>query len=161
MKTERVVIDATPIPEPLRPTKRQKTVNYVVGAALALVGVAVAVFLYWMFTGKDVLKINNNPVPVKPSFVKSEEKITISIDYCKSMDVPGVVYTRFVSKNTELVVPTTMENTTKGCAVKEFAVPIPSQLTPDVWHLNYRIDYKTNPISTVREEFNTQDFTVE
>lgn len=147
--------------EPEHPSKRQTVFNYLIGFAMGLTAVLLAVILYWGLTGKDVLVVHNAPVPVKPAFVKTEEKITVTIDFCKVDKANGTVYTRFVSEKTELVVPTYTDTLAPGCYDNlDFQVPIPPQLTADKWHLNYRIDYKTNPLTTVREEFNTQDFTV-
>jgi hypothetical protein len=147
--------------EPMHQTKKQKWATYLVGFALGLSAVAIGVLVYWGLSGKDVLQIKNEPLPVKPAFLKREEFITVNIDFCKVSKAQGTVYTRFVSARTELVVPTYQENLGVGCKDNfAFKVPIPPQLTPDTYHLNYRIDYRTNPLTSVREEFNTQNFTV-
>jgi hypothetical protein len=147
--------------EPVHLTKKQKLANRLVGFALGLTAVALGILLFWSFTGKDVLDMHNTPLPVQPIVVKADEKILVTADFCKKVATEGTMYVRFVSDRTELVVPTTTENLGARCYNNlAFPVPIPPQTVPGVYHLNYRIDYKTNPITTVREVFNTQNFTV-
>lgn len=153
--------DTRELLEPVHPTKRQKWINYLIGFALGLTAVALGIFMYWGFSGKDALVVNNAPLPVQPVVVKSQENITVTIDFCKVTHVQGTIYLRFVSDRTELVVPTQEENLPTKCYHNlPFQVPIPPQITPGKYHLNYRIDYKTNPITTIREEFDSKEFQV-
>lgn len=147
--------------EPIHPSKRQHLANYVVGFALGLAAVGISVFLFWLFTGHDALVIKNEPLPVQPVVIKSEEKLTITVDFCKVTKAQGTVYVRFVSNRTELVVPTQDENLAPKCYPNlPYVIPIPPQTPVGTYHVNFRVDYKTNPITTVREEFNTQEFKV-
>lgn len=154
--------DTRELLEPVHPTKKQKLTNYLIGAALALTAVALGVFMYWGFTGKDALVLKGNePLKVQPVVIKSQEKLTVFIDFCKVTHAQGTVYLRFVSDRTELVAPTQEENLPARCYDNfSFPVPIPPQTPPGKYHINYRVDYKTNPLTTVREEFNTQEFQV-
>jgi hypothetical protein len=153
--------DTRQLLEPVHPTKRQKWTTYLIGFALGITAVALGIFLYWGFSGKDALDVHNAPLPVQPVVVKSAEKITVTIDFCKLTHAQGTIYLRFVSDRTELVVPTQEENLPAKCYHNfPFQVPIPPQTTPGTYHLNYRVDYKTNPLTTVREEFNSREFKV-
>lgn len=154
--------DTRELLEPVRPTKKQHIANYVVGFCFGLIAVALSIMLYWAFTGKDALVLKGTqPLKVQPVVIKSEEKLTVFIDFCKVTHAQGTIYLRFVSNRTELVAPTTEENLPAKCYHNlSFPVPIPPQTAPGTYHINYRVDYKTNPLTTVREEFNTQEFQV-
>jgi len=164
-KTKTTITTVTPVEKELlvtqHPTTKSKWINNIAFFAMGLIAVGLAFMLYWAVSGKDVLEIKNEPLPVKPSFVKREEFVTVSVDFCKKVKAEGTLYTRFVSDKTELIAPTVQENLGTGCHNNfAFRVPIPPQLTPGKYHLNYRVDYKPNPLTNVREEFNTQDFEV-
>lgn len=147
--------------EPVHPTKRQSFVYNIVFFALGIAAVGMGLLIYWALSGKDALTASNAPFPVKPIVVKSEEVIHVTANICKLTDVSGTVYSRLVSDKTELVAPTVKEGLGKQCYNDlSFDVPIPPQTPPGKYHVNYRIDYQTNPLTVVREEFNTQEFEV-
>lgn len=153
--------DTRELLEPVHPTKRQKFTNFLIGFSLGLTAVALSVILYWALTGKDALVIDHVPLKVQPVVIKSEEKLNVYIDFCKVTHAQGTVYLQFVSDRTQIPVPTQEENLPARCYNNfSYSVPIPPQTPPGVYHINYRVIYQTNPLTTVREEFNTQDFRV-
>lgn len=126
---------------------------------IALIGLG-SIITYWNFSGRDVLKFNKEPIPVKPLFVKSEESITLEVDFCKVNGVPGEVERRLVSEETEISAKTVIESQPKGCYKYELPIPIPPQTPPGKYFIKYRVTYKTNPLHTVVEEVNSELFQV-
>lgn len=129
--------------------------------AVILIAALMSLIMFWLFTGNDVLDVKNNPVPVKPSFVKSTENVVLDVSFCKKTNSTGRVTRRLVSDKSELLAPTDTDNSGKGCHDHApIVVPIPAETVPGVYHVNYRVVYTVNPLKTVIEEFNSQNFTV-
>lgn len=143
------------------PTHNEKTYSKIAFVALGLVLLVLGVFVYWVFTGRDVITYDNKPFPVKPEVVKTDGYVTINANFCKTTKVEGRVVRRFVSSNTELLAPTVTENLKTGCYKNiPILVPIPAQIVPGRYHINYRITYQTNPLHNITEELNTKEFEV-
>lgn len=141
----------------------QRTIRLVTLLTIFLIVVAIGVgstLAYWSFTGRDVLKFNKEPIPVKPKFVKSEGIISLDVDFCKLTSTSGRVTQRLVSDKTELFAPTVTDTQHKGCYNYALPVPIPPQTPPGKYHVNYRVTYQTNPLHTVVEEVNSEVFEV-
>lgn len=131
-------------------------VAYVV---VALAALTTGLMAYWGAAQYDVLDIRQSPVPVRPKEVSGPDPTIIAtIDYCKKLDVEGTAVVTLVSKKTVLLTPAYKDKTPKTCATLEAALLIPPQATPDVYHYHWRVVYKVNPIKTVVEEFDTEEF---
>jgi hypothetical protein len=128
--------------------------------ALTVLGFGVATFVFWNLQPKDVLTIRG-PVKVKPVVAKGEGAVTLHFDYCKNLDVEGTIQQSFVSNKTELLSPEVQDTQHKICT-KDQAVTIliPPQTAPDRYRIKYVATYKINPITTVVETFQSEQFDV-
>lgn len=137
-----------------------KLLTSIVYAALGIIGLGIAITLYWLVSGNDALEVKQ-PVPVQPLVVESQEKVVLYIDYCKYTGDEGRIIRRFVSSNAEVFAPTIAGQFKKGCYENEpVEIPIPDSVQPGIWRVNYRITYKTNPLKEVIEDFTSEAFEV-
>lgn len=142
-------------------TTTAKAVNGLMYFALGVISVGIAFVLYWTFTGNDVLTINNEPVPVKPKVAKSEEVVNIEVNFCKHSNAPGIVTRKLVSKQTELLAPTTEDKLGPICVPNAIVpIPIPPQTPVGTYKVVYEIEYRPNPLKTVVETFSSEEFQV-
>lgn len=144
------------------PTSATRKANILVYVVLLFLAMVLALFLFWTFSNTDVLKVNNDPVPVSkisPTPV-ADGQVVFRIDFCKSVGAQGTVRPSFVNPARELFLPTYEDKLDKGCGIYDVPVIIPRDIPAGKYHVHYRITYHVNPIKTVVEEFNSQDFEV-
>lgn len=154
-------MDQTPIIQPrdedIDKTKRAARLLYF---ALGIISIALTVFLYWLISGNDALEIKG-AVKAEPVVVETQKAVTLKVNYCRSAWDEGRVVRKFVNGSSEVLAPTVAGQLPRGCNSDfPIEIPIPDSVTPGKWHINYRITYRTNPLKTVVEEFDSQEFTV-
>jgi hypothetical protein len=144
-------------------TSASKKINKLIFAALVFIAVCLAVFFYWLVSNQDVLEVRNAPVPVSKVSPSPEVdgQVVFRVDFCKNVEAEGRVRPSFVSNAKEVFIPTYTDKSDKGCQLYDVPVIIPRDLTPGKYHVHYRITYKVNPIKTVVEEFDSQEFTIQ
>lgn len=116
------------------------------------------VLTYWAYQSKDVLKVNNEPFPVR----KTGEVIVLNVDYCKNLKVKGDLRMSFLSATSESFLPIAKEDGPKGCRQVDFPILLPKDLPPDTYRVKFRVVYEINPIKKgVVSEFQSQEFSVQ
>jgi hypothetical protein len=133
------------------------------GVAFTILTAMVLMFLFFSFTGRDVLVLKENtPVDITPAVVNPGETVTMHISFCKLNNAEGRIIRRLVSKNGEVFAPTENDTTGKRCYDDApIPVPVPDQTPCGVYRVNYRVTYTTNPLHrSVPEEFNSEPFKV-
>lgn len=143
-------------------TKPKRWEPGVLYSAVALVGAAMALAIYWALIPLDVLQIKNDPVPVRPPTNTRGNAEILTHDFCKLANTKGTLRMSFVGETKEVFLPLTAENSSKKCDPKtELPVVIPQDLTPGKYHVHFRATYHPNPLRTVVEEWDSQEFTVQ
>lgn len=138
-------------------TKRAARLLYF---ALGIISIVLTLFLYWLISGNDALQIKGK-VAAEPLVVETQKTITLKVSYCRTSWDEGRVIRRFVNETSEVLAPTVAGQLPRGCNSDfPIAIPIPDSVTPGKYHINYRITYQTNPLKTVVEEFDSEEFTV-
>ena len=128
--------------------------------SLGIIFMALSVLAYWSVSGNDVLSVEGTPTVV-PLVAKSEETVTVYVNYCKPSAIEGRLVKRLVTDNTELFTPTGNESFPVGChSDYPVEVPIPAQTASGIYVVNFRITYKTNPLKTVVEDFSSERFEI-
>lgn len=155
-------MNTQPIPQPEPQTRANRIGNKIVYAALAVLAVAVGIFLFWSFQDGDVLEVKNTPVPVRTirEHPQADGVVILNVDYCKKLDATGRVRTSFVSDSREIFLPAGEDKQAPECGKREIPVIIPHDIAPDVYKVRFRIEYEVNPIKTVFEEFDSLPFEV-
>lgn len=150
-----------PIQTEHRLSLRQRIINKLVYIALFIVAMALCVVLYWSYTNQDVIDLLKEPIPTTPLEAKVSDTIYLKADFCKKVDATGRVVTRISGNSGDLLAPIQYEKLKPGCYHNFLiTVPLPPQITPGTYHVNYLITYRTNPMTTVTENFNSEDFQV-
>lgn len=140
--------------------QNEKKVNWFLYAALIVVAACVGLMIYWLNEPDDVLTIKG-PVTVQPKHAQKHGAVILKLDFCKNVSVPGVVERRLVSDKTQIISAKMEDASPKGCHDNvEIGVGVPEQASPDTYHFEYTATYKVNPLSTVVEEFRSEDFVI-
>lgn len=150
--------------KPEGPSPRSKLMNKIAYAALAIVAIAVGIFIYWAVQPADVAVVNNSPFPVRqvPQTVDKPGVIYVKIDVCKRYSKKGDLRVSYVSSSREIFLPLNDEGLKKGCSNTEYPIPIPKDIVPDTYRLKFRATYDVNPIKQdVQQEFMTQPFKID
>lgn len=130
-------------------------------AVLFVIFVILVLIGYWSLVPVDILEIKKLPVPAsKPSDIQSGRLINLRFDYCKYSDVHGVVERTLVSERAVITLPTYKEITPKGCDQVDAPVVLPYTIATQTFYIHYKITYRINPIKTVVEEFDTEEFDI-
>lgn len=145
-----------------------------INALVIFVGMAVIGFLVYI-DGSAPLKLFNTingEVPTVEPHVDSQgnfvlrdtfstgEAVTYGIEYCKDRRVPATVRAFFV--DTAMVeMPAVESNWDAGCGkliIDDFVVP--RFLPTGSYYLRVEVEYRVNPLRTVKVEYRTTDFTI-
>jgi hypothetical protein len=147
-----------------QPNNTTKFLNWLVGGALVVVAIGLAIILDWSFANENVLVVKNSPFPVRTIREHPEANgvVILNVDYCKNVDIKGRIRTSFVSETREVFLPLSDENIPKGCETREIPVLIPKDITPDTYKIKFRATYDINPLKRgIVSEFETQEFVVD
>lgn len=144
-------------------TQATKTINWIIFLALGIVAFGIGLFLYWRFANADVLDIKNAPFPVRTirEHPTADGVVILKVDYCKKVEAKGRLRTSFVSATREVFLPASEENQPPRCLKTEVPVLIPHEIPEDNYRVRFRIDYQLNPVKSVIEEFDSQEFHVD
>lgn len=130
-------------------------------SALALAGVAVAIIYYWAVVPLDIIRLNNGPVPARPPQNQANNAEIFTHNICKLTDDHGTLRISFVGNNKETFLPVMSENSPKQCNDNlDYPIVVPSDLEPGKYHVHFRATYKPNPIRTIIEEWDSQEFEI-
>lgn len=123
---------------------------------------AVGMYVYWVVQAQDVLEIKNAPVTVRMIKDTPQVKgvVVLHVDYCKKVDADGQVRISFVSDSTEVFLPVSTDRGEPVCREADVPILIPENITPDTYHVHFRVEYQVNPIKDVIEEFDSQPFEI-
>lgn len=133
----------------------------VVYALLAVILAALLVIGYWSFVPVDVLQIKKLPVPAtQPENIKSGRLIFFKFDYCKKVDVKGLVERQLISDRLVLDLPSYTDSTSVGCSKADAPIILPYTIRTQTFYVHYKVSYPVNPLRTEVEEFNTDKFNI-
>lgn len=154
-------ITAAPVEEQ---TRGQKIAKWGVYIALALIALGVGVLLFWAFQSNKVIKVNNEPFPVRTirEHPTANGVVILKLDFCKLQDVEGDLRISFINQSNEIFLPLTRERAEPGCKITEFPIIIPSNVQPGEYRVKFRIFYDINPLKQqVQNEFTSQPFIID
>lgn len=148
--------------------RQARSIKYVSLFTIILMIITVAastLIVAWTITSSDVLTIKNNPpkatIHDTCAPVLKGKCVTAEIDYCKNIKATGRVRISYISQSREVFLPISTDAQDPACRKVQVPVPLPKDLPPDRYRINFRIVYKINPIKNMQvEEFKTQPFEV-
>lgn len=156
--------DIEPISQSESPAKVTKLLNKLAVIAIIVAAIGIGVFLKWSFQSQEVLKVNNEPFPVRIIKDESgkEQLVMLKVDFCKLQQAEGQLRTSYFNERQEMFLPISRERSEKGCVVTELPVAIPHGILPGEYRVKFRTVYKLNPVKQeVVNEFVSQSFKVE
>jgi len=130
--------------------------------ALLLTAVSVFVVLFWIYSPPmKALEISPNPIPVVTDNLKPYDYAVLKYTYCKNVTTTGRLTITLVGTSSQLVLPTTHERGERKCQ-NDVRVPlaIPPLTPPGEYHFHFRVMYIVNPLRTITQDFDTQEFKV-
>jgi hypothetical protein len=88
----------------MRGNTRRKITGWGLTIALVIIGIMIAIFVYWGISGREVLVINNQPFPVRTirEHAKADGVIILKVSFCKKIKNEGKVRVSFVSASREI-----------------------------------------------------------
>src|SRR6266487_5932106 len=119
--------------------------KFIIYGFLVVLGLTTGILLVWIYAPAQVLRINNGPVPVRPTTQKADELVFLIVNYCKTSSVTGSVRRSLVSRTVRIMLPLQTDNGPKTCQQVNVPVLIPKQATPDRYHLHIDAVYQVNP----------------
>lgn len=146
--------------------KSKRALAYFAYFALGVISVILLVLGFWTFGARDVLEINNAPVPVRTILpnATADGIIVLRVDYCKKVKATGKVRTSFVSKTREIFLPANIDTQAPECYIgdkaREIPIFIPHEIEPGEYKIHFRVAYQVNPLKSVIEEFDSKPFVV-
>lgn len=143
-----------------RPTKDR----LITSISLVIIGMALsflALLTYWNFQPQDVFTVKDHRIHPLVTEVKAGGVVPIQFSFCKLIDIDGEITRSFVSRDTEIQTPTTVDRLGKTCLNDLIVnVPVPSQASTGEYRIKYLAKYKVNPIKTIEEEFYSEPFRI-
>lgn len=136
-------------------TRKSKIINKIVIGALLVIAVSIGVMLKWFYQSEDVIKVNNEPFPVRTiiDHPTAGGVVILTVNACKLQSATGDLRISFVSSSREAFLPLVEEDSPKGCFETEFPVLIPKDLPADEYRIKFRVvNYKLNPIKTAVDD---------
>lgn len=130
-------------------------------AAMSIILLGLLLFSYWSFQPTKVLVFNKSPIPVRVVGNDGERIVVMKADYCKKLSVTGRVRTSFLSASQEFFLPVSEDRQPEGCHDVEVPVLVPKTVTPGIYKIHFRVEYRINPIRTVVEEIDSAEFTID
>lgn len=130
---------------------------------LAFIFCSMALAFYWIFLQPDVIKFNNpKAIQLDKSVYTLGERITYTLDYCKTKNIVGVV-NRSLQDTYRITYSTVNSNIEVGChVVKINDLTIPDFIKGDgkTYHLEITGQYQLNPLKTQMVVLRTVDFLI-
>lgn len=142
---------------------RQKALWIAGYIALGVMATFTAIILYWLLSPpKEVLSVNPHPIVVLTEKTHPDGLVLIRYNYCKNASATGRLVISLVGEDVQLTLPITTEPNPKGCEDNvEVPLPIPAQATPGRYHFHFRVTYQVNPLRTIIQDLDTEEFSVE
>lgn len=139
--------------------------EHVIALLAILVGyLAVGLVAFWLFWPYKTLVIENEQaggVPVITTTLHPGDPLQYYLNYCKYVDLTSTVYRTLVDG--QIITLQTSQGTLPiGCDNNHIVstVSVPETINPGRYYLSVSVDYKVNPIRTVRTTYRTQYFDV-
>lgn len=105
--------------------------------------------------------ISPNPIPVLTKTVSPNGYVVLNYTYCKNVNTVGRIVISLVSDNVQLIIPVVYERNPRKCESNiKVPIPIPPQATPGEYHFHFRATYQINPLTSIIEDYDTQNFNV-
>lgn len=137
-----------------------KLTKYLLYTMITAIGLMTLVLVNWTLQPTGVLKVHNDPVPVKPSTIEADNLVFLVVNYCKVAKASGVVRRTLVSNSVSIVLPLQTDDTTPTCQQVDDPVLIPMSATPDTYFVHFDVEYQINPLRHETDSFNSQKFKV-
>lgn len=156
--------DLKPPTEVKHPSKTSRIMNKLTVAALAILSVAVGVFLMWSFQSENVLKVNNEPFPTRTirEHPAADGVVVLTLDYCKLQEVTGTLQISFVGESSVFLLPEIEEGSEPGCRVFDYPVLMPQNIEPGEYKIVFHAKYDLNPLKKkVVDDFESVSFMIE
>lgn len=140
--------------------------------ALLVVAGGIGTLLYWkLSTPTEVLSIRPQPIPVLTKVVKlnpacaiigADRCVVLKITQCKNVEANGKISPTFVSNTDRIPTPEIIERGERKCQ-NDITVPfpVPRVAPPGKYHIHFRTTYKVNPITTIVQDFDSEEFEVQ
>ena len=141
--------------------KRSRNLTWFIGyGGLSIAFIATSLILYWLSSPLDALVIKNNPVFVEPKEVEEKQPLFVTVDFCKKSKAYGIVKVYIVTQFREIPLPVYTDRLPKLCEKVTYPVLMQEMLRSSSAHLRWEIEYKLNPLRTVKIDFISQPFTI-
>lgn len=151
---------------------KRKSASYFINFCLLILGVSLTVILFWIYSPpQEALSISPHPIPVVTKVVKEDGTcavlgynrcVVLKLTRCKNVRSTGRVVVSVVGKEVQDILPVLTDTGERKCENDvTIPFPIPPQTVAGTYHLHFRTTYKINPLVTVTQDFDTEEFTVE
>lgn len=140
----------------------KKLLPYTGYSALFVIAVAITILLYWLYSAPaQAVTVSPNPIPVVNKTVTAGSYTQIKYSFCKNTNVSGRIVIALVGDNVQLTLPVGFERGKRTCETdKVVPLPVPPQATPGNYHFHFRATYQINPLRSIVQEYDTQEFAV-
>lgn len=127
-------------------------------ASLFVILISVLLLTFWQYQPSTVLTARQ---PFKVVAVEDRTLVVLDANYCKRVNVRGVVRVSFVSKTSELFTPMASEPTPTGCHEdQKLPILLPSDIPPGEYYVKFNATYRVNPIRTFNLIITSDQFEV-
>lgn len=119
--------------------------------------------LYWTLEPDQVYSVKDHNIAVlnENKTVRVGEDVSLKFSFCKKIETNGVVQRNFYNRTTVITGPEIPEEVGKTCVDDVVIdVPLPNQIEPGTYRVQYIGKYQINPIKNVTETFYSEEFTV-
>lgn len=130
-----------------------------ISIATILIGFGIlALVTYWLLHPHKTIEFKSDYRTEKQVYVQGENTV-YSIDYCKYTDVMPKVTKKFVD-GIEFTAEANKAVLRKGCHIELVDLKIPDTLPAGTYRLVVILEYKVNPLKTIRIEHKSNWFKV-
>lgn len=151
---------------------RHKLKSFILYGALLAIAFSVTVFLYWLYSPpKEALSISPRPIPVLTKVVKNDPScaiigadrcVVLKLTRCKNIEAFGRISPTFISNTDRVPAPEIPDRGERRCDTDIIVpFPVPRAAPPGKYHIHFRTVYKVNPITTITQDYDSEEFTVE
>lgn len=148
--------------------KRSKLLFIISMAVIILSMALIGIFLYWNTYPYDPLVFKDqNGYETNTLMVGNEDKevpnggyLELLANYCKNTDAVGKIEVYMVGETSKDQLIFGEDIRESGCYDKSIPVKLPKVLTSEKRHLEMTVKYQVNPIRTVSEVIQTEEFDI-
>ncbi len=135
-----------------------KAANKASGLSLIIIALVFIATLYMMFWPIEIITIDS-PIPVITKVVPAGGLLEYCVTYNKKINVPAMGHRSLVN-DTFINLPSKRTNAPVGERKVLLTAPVPTYAAAGKYRLKTDLDYKVNPLRTIRVTVWTEEFEV-